>query len=196
MRSYVLGDEAALLMASYPHGRPANPFPYFTEVMTGFEHTAAIGMFYEGQIEEGLHCIGNIRDRYDGRKRSPFDEAECGHHYARAMAAWAGVLALSGFQYSGVERGWSLRLRKGVFWSTGYAWGTCEIRRQGGGVYRQAGRLGREPGAASPNPRRSGRARLGGSPEPRRRGGSRGESLGQVGCRVRVSARRPPAPLR
>jgi len=35
MRSYVLGDEAALLMASYPHARPRNPFPYFTEVMTG-----------------------------------------------------------------------------------------------------------------------------------------------------------------
>ena len=57
MRSYVLGDEAALLMASYPHGRPANPFPYFTEVMTGFEYTAAVGMLYEGQIEEGLRCI-------------------------------------------------------------------------------------------------------------------------------------------
>ena len=36
MRSYALGDESALLMASYPHERPANPFPYFTEVMTGF----------------------------------------------------------------------------------------------------------------------------------------------------------------
>ena len=39
MRSYALGDESALLMASYPHERPANPFPYFTEVMTGFEYT-------------------------------------------------------------------------------------------------------------------------------------------------------------
>ena len=35
-RSYALGDEAALLMASYPYTRPNNPFPYFTEVMTGF----------------------------------------------------------------------------------------------------------------------------------------------------------------
>ena len=25
----------------------------------------------------------------DGRKRNPFDEAECGHHYARALAAWS-----------------------------------------------------------------------------------------------------------
>ena len=80
-RSYALGNEAALLMASYPVSRPANPFPYFTEVMTGFEYTAAVGMIYEGQIRDGLKCIKNVRDRYDGAKRSPFNEAECGHHY-------------------------------------------------------------------------------------------------------------------
>ncbi len=128
MRSYVLGDETALLMASYPHGRPANPFPYFTEVMTGFEHTAAIGMLYEGQAAEGLRCIANIRDRYDGRRRSPFDEAECGHHYARAMAAWAAVLALTGFGYSAVEKRLTLAARDGAFfWSNGYAWGTYRL---------------------------------------------------------------------
>ena len=128
LRSFALGDEAALLMASYPGERPANPFPYFTEVMTGFEYTAAIGMLYEGQVDEGLQCIANIRNRYDGRKRSPFDEAECGHHYARAMAAWAAHLALTGFQYSGVEKTMTFAANEGVwFWSTGYAWGVCSI---------------------------------------------------------------------
>jgi len=87
-RSYVLGGERALRMASYPHGRPERPFPYFSEVMTGFEYTAAIGMLYENMEAPGLECIADIRARYDGAKRSPFDEAECGHHYARAMAAW------------------------------------------------------------------------------------------------------------
>ncbi|MFZ2338415.1 MAG: GH116 family glycosyl hydrolase [Bacteroidales bacterium] len=67
-RSYALGNEAALLMASYPGRRPVNPFPYFTEVMTGFEYTAAIGMLYEGLTDDGLKCISNIRNRYDGRK--------------------------------------------------------------------------------------------------------------------------------
>lgn len=32
--------------------------------------------------------VRDIRSRYDGRKRSPFNEAECGHHYVRALAAW------------------------------------------------------------------------------------------------------------
>jgi len=132
LRSFALGDESALLMASYPHGRPRNPFPYFTEVMTGFEYTAAVGMLYEGQVEEGLGCIRDIRARYDGRKRSPFDEAECGHHYARAMASWAAVPALSGFQSSGVRKSMAFTENVGTyFWSNGSAWGTCTIARDG-----------------------------------------------------------------
>ena len=31
----------------------------------------------------------DIRSRFDGRRRNPFDETECGHHYARALAAWS-----------------------------------------------------------------------------------------------------------
>ncbi len=125
MRSFALGDEAGLLMASFPHGRPENPFPYFNEVMTGFEYTAAVGMLFEGMKEEGLDCIRNIRSRYDGRKRSPFDEAECGHHYARAMASWGAVPALTGFHYSGVEHSMTFKPLEGTaFWSNGSAYGT------------------------------------------------------------------------
>ena len=132
LRSFALGDESALLMASYPKGdRPKNPFPYFTETMTGFEYTAAVGMLYEGQLNAGLKCIKNIRDRYDGLKRSPFNEAECGHHYARAMASWASVLALTGFGYSGVEKTMYFAPREGTFFfSNGYAWGNCRITRK------------------------------------------------------------------
>ncbi len=134
MRSYALGDEAALLMAAYPKTRPANPFPYFTEVMTGFEYTAAVGMLYEGLIPRGLQVIRDVRARYDGRKRNPFDEAECGHHYARAMIAWAALLALAGFQYSAVSRRLALSAWSGTrFWSTGYAWGeVCQTPAPGG----------------------------------------------------------------
>lgn len=132
MRSFALGNEAALLMASYPKTRPANPFPYFTEVMTGFEYVAAIGMIYEGQTADGLKCISNIRARYDGRKRSPFDEAECGHHYGRAMASWSAILALTGFHYSGVTRQMTFGNITGkYFWSAGASWGTVEISGSG-----------------------------------------------------------------
>jgi non-lysosomal glucosylceramidase len=128
MRSFALGNESALLMASYPKTRPENPFPYFTEVMTGFEYTAAVGMLYEEQIDNGVKCIRNIRARYDGKKRNPFNEAECGHHYGRAMASWSALLALSGFHYSGINKTMSFTSKPGTyFWSNGYAWGTSKV---------------------------------------------------------------------
>ncbi|MBA3707617.1 MAG: hypothetical protein H0W83_02210, partial [Planctomycetes bacterium] len=136
LRTFALADESALLMATYPRGRrPKRPFPYFNEVMTGFEYTAAVGMIYEGQRKQGLECIAAIRARYDGKRRSPFNEAECGHHYARAMAAWAANLALTGFRYSGVERAITFAAAPGkghAFWSNGHAWGVCRQRTTAG----------------------------------------------------------------
>lgn len=132
MRVFAMDGEAALLMASYPKGRPENPFPYFAEVMTGFEYTAAVGMLYEGLEAEGVRCIEQVRARYDGDRRNPFDEAECGHHYARAMASWAAILALTGFHYSAVTRTLSLAERRGRYpWSTGRAYGVVEIEPPG-----------------------------------------------------------------
>ena len=94
--------------------------------MTGFEYSTAVHMLYEGQTDDGMRVIHAIRARYDGKKRNPFDEAECGHHYARAMASWGAVLALTGFAYSAVSGTLRFAARDGmVFWSTGYAWGTC-----------------------------------------------------------------------
>lgn len=128
MRTYVLDGERGLLIAAYPKGRPAFPFPYYAEVWTGLEYVAAAGMIYEGLIEEGMECVADARARYDGRRRNPFDEAECGHHYARAMSSWAVVLALSGFLYSAIDKRLEFAARPGTyFWSNGYAWGSCQI---------------------------------------------------------------------
>jgi len=128
-RTFALGNEAALLMAAYPGSRPNNPFPYFTEVMTGFEYTAAVGMLYEGLTEEGTKCIKNIRNRYDGKKRNPFNETECGYHYGRAMASWSSVLALTGFHYSGIHKVITFNDISGFyFWSNGYAYGTVQMK--------------------------------------------------------------------
>ena len=133
MRTFALNEERALLMATYPRGeRPKMPFPYFTEVMTGFEYSAAVGMLYEGLTADGLKVIGAIRDRYDGRKRSPWNEAECGHHYGRAMASWGAVLATTGFRYSAVDGRMTFAPRNGTwFWSNGSAWGSCRLKAAG-----------------------------------------------------------------
>ncbi|MDX1934332.1 MAG: GH116 family glycosyl-hydrolase [Capsulimonadales bacterium] len=136
LRTFALGNESAMLMATYPKGgRPKQPFPYYNEVMTGFEHQAAAHMLFEGQRDAGLKLLSAVRARYDGRKRSPFNEAECGHHYARAMASWAYILALTGFRYDGKEQ--SLRFAAPDaattrwFWSNGDAWGTITLTATG-----------------------------------------------------------------
>jgi len=130
-RGFALGNEAGLLMVHYPKDRPAQPFPYFSEVMTGFEYAAAVGMLQEGQTENGLKCIRTTRSRYDGRKRNPFNEAEYGNHYGRAMASWSAVLALTGFQYSGVTKEMKFKDVTGeCFWSNGYAYGTVDISKK------------------------------------------------------------------
>ena len=89
MRSFVLAGETSLRMAWYPTGRlPRSPFPYYGETMTGFEYVVAALEAMHGNLAEAERIVRDIRDRYDGIKRNPFDEAECGHHYVRAMSAW------------------------------------------------------------------------------------------------------------
>ena len=140
-RTFALNDEAALVISDYGRGaRPDVPFPYFAEVMTGFEYTAASQMIFAGMVHEGIECITNIRRRYDGERRNPWDEAECGSHYARAMAAWSGVLALSGFRYDGPNQQISAlpRLPAPGFrsvWATGHRVGEFRLRRRGDGLH-------------------------------------------------------------
>ncbi|MBP5286146.1 MAG: hypothetical protein ILO34_08600, partial [Kiritimatiellae bacterium] len=93
MRVYAAGHESGLLMASWPKGRLEVPFPYFGEVMTGFEYVAAAEMIFQGMDAEAVKVVKAIRDRHDGAKRNPFSEPECGHHYARSMASWNCLLA-------------------------------------------------------------------------------------------------------
>lgn len=128
-RSYAVGKEKGLIMAYYPENkREARPFPYYSEVMTGFEYSTGAHMLYEGLEEEGLEVFAAIRDRYDGKKRNPFDEGEFGHRYARAMASYSGLLAYTGFGYSAVNKSMKFNNRDGkFFWSNGYQYGTVEI---------------------------------------------------------------------
>ena len=126
-RTFVLNDEAALVVCDYAKTqRPRIPFPYFAEVFTGLEYATASHMLFAGMIPEGLECISATRRRYDGERRSPWDEAECGHHYARAMAAWSGIIALTGFRYNAGKLSINPPTKLPEFrsfWSTGTGWG-------------------------------------------------------------------------
>ena len=45
-----------------------------------------------------------LRERYDSHVRNPFDEYECGHWYARAMASYGLLQGLTGARYDAVEK--------------------------------------------------------------------------------------------
>lgn len=64
------------------------------------EYQVAAHLIYQGFVEEGLAIVKGVRERHDGQRRNPYDECECGHHYARALSSWSLLLALSGFRYS------------------------------------------------------------------------------------------------
>ncbi|MBB6732392.1 hypothetical protein H7C18_15840 [Cohnella sp. CBP 2801] len=128
-RIYGLNDERGLLIATYPRGgSPKVPVPYAQECMNGFEYQAACHMIYEGLVEEGLDVVRAIRHRYDGERRNPWNEFECGSNYVRSMASYALLLALSGFVYdapNGVIGFHPVVNRDSFrsFWSLGRGWG-------------------------------------------------------------------------
>jgi len=55
-------------------------------------------------VAEGLKIVEACRARHDGYKRSPWNEVECGHHYARSLASYAVLLALTGFRCDAVNK--------------------------------------------------------------------------------------------
>ncbi len=132
-RVFSLNGEAGTIMCAYPAGakKPAISVPYCEETMTGFEYAAAGLMIQEGFTQEGERMVAAVRDRYDGKKRNPFNEIECGSNYSRSMAAFALLPIYGGFQCD-AARGF-MRFRPvlpGDFsglWFMADSWGRVEI---------------------------------------------------------------------
>jgi uncharacterized protein (DUF608 family) len=137
-RIYALNDEAGLLLATWPRGgRPEFPFPYSDEVWCGIEYQVASHLIYEGFLEEGLAIVKGVRDRHTGERRNPWNEFECGNHYARSMASYALLLALSDYRYCAPEKLIQFRPQVNekdfqIFFSTGSAWGVYRQKQRGG----------------------------------------------------------------
>lgn len=139
-RIYALNDEKGLVVCSWPRGkRPAVPFGYCDEVWTGVEYQVAGHLLYEGRVEAGLKIVRAVRDRHDGKRRNPWDEFECGHHYARALSSWSLLTALAGFECFAPEKRLAFRPRVSARrfrapFSAGTAWGVYEQSRQPAGL--------------------------------------------------------------
>jgi hypothetical protein len=85
---------------------PKSPFMeagvrYKSEVWTGIEYQVAGHMAWEGMVDEALAICDGIQDRYHPSKHNPYNEVECGDHYARAFASWGVYTSLAGYEYHG-----------------------------------------------------------------------------------------------
>jgi len=144
-RTYALNDEAGLLLCTWPRGgRPRYPLTYADEVWTGIEYQVAGHLIYEDMVEEGLAIVKGVRDRHDGVARNPWNEFECGHHYASAMSSWSLILALSGFHYNARERFIAFAPKVNAndfkcFYSTGSGWGVYSQKATSGSLSAKIG---------------------------------------------------------
>lgn len=106
-RWYAMPGEAGLIMCTFPvkgwdysmaKGKGADwAAGYFNECMSGFEYQVAWHCIAKGMLLEGLAITRAIHDRYHPSKRNPWNEIECGDHYARAMASYGVFLSICGF---------------------------------------------------------------------------------------------------
>ncbi|RPI45546.1 MAG: hypothetical protein EHM46_01610, partial [Bacteroidetes bacterium] len=129
-----MGIDGGLLLCSWPGGdEPALPFVYSNEVWTGIEYQVASHLMMHGEVESGLEIVREVRRRYDGSVRNPFNEYECGHWYARAMSSYALLQGLTGLFYDAVDRTLYINSQIGddfgCFLSTATGYGVAGLRK-------------------------------------------------------------------
>ena len=127
---YACGKDGGLLLCTWPKGGMLSlPFVYSNEVWTGIEYQVASHLMMKGEVEKGLDIVRECRERYDGRVRNPFNEIECGHWYARAMASYGMLQGLTGVRYDAVDKTMYIDSKIGdfkSFISTDTGFGTIE----------------------------------------------------------------------
>ncbi len=139
-RVFAVNDDKGLIVCTWPHGgRPQVCVAYGFECWPGLEYEVGSHLVMEGMLREGLTLCKAVRERHDGVHRNPYNEFECGSHYARSMSSYAYLLALSGLRYSAPERAlwWSPALRRGdfrCFFSVEGAWGVVSEARTDEGL--------------------------------------------------------------
>lgn len=134
-RNFSLNDEAGSVICDYPDGvnKPKIPIPYCEETMTGFEYSFAGLLCSRDMIDDGMKVVSAVRDRFDGKKRNPWNEFECGSNYARSMASFALIPILCGFEFDMPNRyiGFNpyIKDKFSSIWSVDGAWGEFSLDR-------------------------------------------------------------------
>ncbi len=101
-RWFITPGHAGLFTCTWPKSEHLKEgVLYREEVWTGIEYQVAGHMAAEGMTDEAMVICRAVHDRYQPSLANPYNEVECGDHYARAMASWGVYLSLAGFNYDG-----------------------------------------------------------------------------------------------
>ncbi|MCL4180752.1 MAG: hypothetical protein KJ072_23765 [Verrucomicrobia bacterium] len=137
-RWFAYPGEAGLFTCTWPGSPHLGPKStrYRDEIWTGIEYQVANHMAWEGLITEALAICRAVHERYHPSKRNPWNEIECGDHYARAMASWGVLLSLAGFEYDGPAAtiGFAPRLTPDDFqcaFTAAEGWGSFRQKTEG-----------------------------------------------------------------
>ena len=128
-RIFASPSDSGLMNCTWPSGKkPSVPTYYSDEVWTGIEYEIAALCVHIGKINESLKIIQAIRRRYNGARRNPWNEIECGDHYVRPMSSWTLLRALTGVNYSVESKQITLNPKINPtnfrsFYITGTSWG-------------------------------------------------------------------------
>ena len=147
-RWYAVAGEAGLVVCTFPKpdwdfekakgkGADSGFAGYFNECQSGYEYEVAGHMIWEGMVEQGLAIERAIHDRYNASKRNPWNEIECGSHYARSMASYGAFTAVCGYAYNGPDGSLSFapRLSPEKFqaaFTAAEGWGSFSQESKGG----------------------------------------------------------------
>lgn len=138
-RTYADYGEPGLLVCSWPFSphMGEDGVRYRDEVWTGMEYEVATNMIYEDMVDQGLSIVKAVDSRYSPEKHNPWNEIECGDHYARAMASWGVMLALEDYFYDGPKGvlGFNPKISPEKFegfFTSAEGWGNIKQERSGG----------------------------------------------------------------
>jgi len=136
-RWFAVPGEAGLFTCTWPRSAHLGPRStrYRDEIWTGIEYQVAGHMAWEGMLVESLAICRGVHERYHPSHRNPWNEIECGDHYARSMASWGVLIGLAGFEYHGPKGylGFAPRLTPERFrcaFTAAAGWGSLSQQRE------------------------------------------------------------------
>jgi non-lysosomal glucosylceramidase len=144
MQKHLFDGDVGITVCTYPNGKLGDGMRYDTLVSSGFTSPVIAGLLLDRNLEDAERLNGYIRQRHDGRNRTPWNEPECDLLYSRAMAHWNIFEQACGYSYDCTKGAMRFDPRYAPekfqsFFVTGSGWG--QYTQSGSDAHLSSGRL-------------------------------------------------------